>query len=97
MSDKDHQSEQRGLGRLVESHDPPGARQERRDTGGPTDAVEEASEDSFPSSDPPAYTTGQATDVSVASGAQAETEAPPAADAALAQSEATRHAERSGR
>jgi len=90
MTDKEQPTEQRGLGRLVESHDPPAVREERLDTTGPTDVVEEASEDSFPSSDPPAYATGRATDVSVASGAQAETEAPPAAEAALAQSEAAR-------
>ena len=97
MSDKQELDEQRGLGRLVESHDPTETREERLDTSGPADVVEEASEESFPSSDPPAYATGRGGDASLTDPSAAKADEPPAADAALAQAEAAQGGGRSGR
>ena len=51
-----------GLGRVVEDHRPPAGGTEAAKQGDPadtadtTDTVEEASEDSFPASDPPPFT-----------------------------------------
>ena len=90
MASDSSADEQRGLGKVVYSKEPAESREERRDTSGPTDVIEEASEDSFPASDPPAYATGQAESVSVEPGAQAETEAIPHTEAMLAQSDPQR-------
>ncbi len=90
MGTERNADDQRGLGRVVYSKEPTEAREERRDTTGPTDVIEEASEDSFPASDPPAYATGRAEDVSVEPGAQAEIEAVPHTEAVQAQSKLDR-------
>ena len=97
MSDKQELDEQRGLGRLVESHDPAETREDRLDTSGPEDVVEEASEESFPSSDPPAYATGRGGDASLADPSPVGADAPLHTEAVLAQSEAAQEGERAKR
>jgi len=48
--------DQVGLGRVVEDRRPPAERGDASDPEPGTKAVEEASEDSFPASDPPPFT-----------------------------------------
>lgn len=90
MAGHEQDNQKRGLGNVVYSRESAEVREERVDPTGPTDQIEEASEDSFPASDPPGYTTGQAEDVSIPEGSQAETEAPPAADATRRMAEGDR-------
>ena len=45
-----------GLGRVVEDHRPPAGGAGAAKPDDPADTVEEASEDSFPASDPPPFT-----------------------------------------
>jgi hypothetical protein len=52
---EDDTGEQVGLGRVVEDHRPAGDREAERPDE-PADEVDEASEDSFPASDPPPFT-----------------------------------------
>ena len=70
--------EKRGLGRVVYSTEPPAVQRERVDDSDPTDAIEEASEDSFPSSDPQGYSRGAPADTEIEPGSQATTGHPPA-------------------
>lgn len=82
MSDKKHHvpdegeavDEPRGEGHLIETTVPEPVREERHDESGPTDEITEASEDSFPASDPPQFHTGHAENVEIERGSQADDE-----------------------
>jgi len=88
MVDEDTgQGERRGLGKVVYSQDPAEVREERVEVTGADDDVEEASEESFPASDPPAYAKGHAEDARISPGSQAETEAGPSSEAVLRMAE----------
>lgn len=84
------QGERRGLGKVVYSQEPAEVRDERVDTSGPTDDIEEASEESFPASDPPGYALGHAEDPRTGRGSQAATEERPSTEAVLEMAEADR-------
>ena len=79
--------ERRGLGKVVYSLEPEPVQEERLDTSGPTDEIEEASEESFPASDPPGYATGTAENVDIEPGSQAEAKHPPHTEAWLPMTE----------
>ncbi len=67
--------EPRGVGRLVETTVPEPIRNRRRDPSGVADEITEASEESFPASDPPAYADGHAEPVDIEPGSQVDDEA----------------------
>ena len=83
----------KGLGKVVYSVEPDEAREERGDNAA-TSVVQEASEDSFPASDPPGYATGAAEEATIPPGSQAETEHPPHTEAVQAMTEKDREARR---
>lgn len=82
MSEKRHHvpeegeevDEPRGLGHLVETTVPEDVREERHHLTDVPDEITEASEDSFPASDPPSFHEGHAENVAIEPGSQADDE-----------------------
>ena len=73
-----------GLGKLIYSVDQEAVREERTDASAASetdDVIQEASEDSFPASDPPGNAQGTAAETTLPPGSQAETEHPPHTEA----------------
>lgn len=66
--------EPRGAGRLVETTVPEPVRKRRQHPSGAPDEITEASEESFPASDPPAFADGHAEQVKIEPGSQADDE-----------------------
>ena len=66
--------EPRGAGHLVKTTVPKPVRERRHHPSGSTDEVTEASEESFPASDPPGFAEGHAEPVDKAPGGQADNE-----------------------
>lgn len=79
MTKQDEKADgKRGLGHVVYSTEPKEVREDRIDDSDVPDVIEEASEDSFPSSDPQGYSRGAPANPDVEPDSQAATEHPPA-------------------
>ena len=61
MSDEKDKNSQAGLGKLVYSDDSPQTRKARGESSDAEAEVDEESDDSFPASDPPSFTSAEST------------------------------------